>query len=112
MRKNIEKVRTNDVGECGSTSFSSNEMLTKEFVDELNFYTQLEYDKDIWTLENGNLEFLPEDQGNGSVDEINVDAPNEIVAIYDLNGNRLNEIQNGVNIVVYKGGCVRKIVKI
>jgi len=29
-----------------------------------------------------------------------------------LNGNRLNEIQNGVNIVVYKGGCVRKIVKI
>lgn len=63
-------------------------------------------------LENGNLEFLPEDQGNGSVDEINVDAPNEIVAIYDLNGNRLNEIQNGVNIVVYKGGCVRKIVKI
>lgn len=112
VRKNIEKVRINDVGECGSTSFSSNEMLTKEFVDELNFYTQLEYDKDIWTLENGNLEFLPEDQGNGSVDEINVDAPNEIVAIYDLNGNRLNEIQNGVNIVVYKGGCVRKIVKI
>ena len=46
------------------------------------------------------------------VNDVNLDAVDEIVAIYDLSGNSKKNIANGINIIVYKSGKIVKLLKI
>lgn len=110
--RTVKKVSYNDIGECGSTSYSKEEMRTKDFVSELNFYTKLEYDKDMWGLDDyGNLVLLLKEETTGIANAVHSNNSNDIVAIYDLKGNKTDHIQKGFNIIIYRSGKVKKIVK-
>ena len=110
--RTVQKVSNDDIGECGSTSYSKEEMRTKDFVSELNFFTQMEYDKDLWGLDNyGNLILITEEGATGITNIVHSNNSKNIVAIYDLNGNKIANVQKGFNIIVYGDGRVKKVVK-
>lgn len=85
--RSVYKVGDNATKENGSTAFSSLQMNTQSFVDELNLYSQLEFDEDYWTLESGKLKIkqksMTEDSGIEIINEAEAPA---IVGIYSLNG--------------------------
>ena len=62
---NDNKVKFNNNGANGSSSFSRSQMHTTTFIDEINFCTKLEYDKPLWCLKNGELALLPLEDVNG-----------------------------------------------
>ena len=45
------------------------------------------------------------------VNDVDFDAVDEKVAIYDLSGNSKENIANGINIIVYKSGKIVKLLK-
>ena len=110
--KTVKMVQYDDIGECGSTSYSSEEMQTEGFVNELNFFTKMEYDKDLWRLdEYGNLAFLLD---NEATDISNVKCSTHsknIIGVYDLNGRRLNTLKKGLNVILYEDGQTKKYIK-
>ncbi len=55
VNKNVSKVQSNSTKENGSTSYSSTQMNTQSFVDEVNFYSKLEFDEENWCLNENNI---------------------------------------------------------
>lgn len=110
--KNITKVQTDRICENGSTSFSESQMHTQSFIDELNFYSQLAFDDDYWTLSNGKLSIKRSDEGAG-IDNINTDNEKSILMIYDLRGNAMgssiDRLEPGIYIIKYTD-VVRKVI--
>lgn len=49
--------------------------------------------------------------GETGIDGVVCDKDVQVVAIYDIAGNRLPQMEKGVNIVVLSDGSARKIVK-
>ena len=110
--KTVKKVSSNDIGECGSTSYSSRGMRTINFVEELNTFTQMEYEKVFWKLDaNGDLVLLTGEETTGVTNTIYSNNSNDIIAIYDLNGHRIDKLQKGFNVIVYRDGKKRKYIK-
>ena len=62
---NDNKVKFNNNGANGSSSFSRSQMMTSAFLDEINFCTQMEYGKALWCLKNGEIALLPLEDVNG-----------------------------------------------
>ena len=72
----------------------------------------MEYDKDLWGLDNyGNLILITEEGATGITNIVHSNNSKNIVAIYDLNGNKIANVQKGFNIIVYGDGRVKKVVK-
>lgn len=108
--RNVSMVKSDSTGENGSTSFSEAEMNTQSFVDELNFYSQLEFDTDSWCLnEDGKLSLKNE---NNSLTEVYDSDNNAPTRIYSVNGiyvgNSLDDLEPGTYII-RKGNSSQKI---
>ena len=87
-------------------------MRTINFVEELNTFTQMEYEKDFWKLDaNGDLVLLTGEETTGVTNTIYSNNSNDIIAIYDLNGHRIDKLQKGFNVIVYRDGKKRKYIK-
>lgn len=103
VSKHISKCDTNSTKENGSTSFSKSQMNTQPFVDELNFYSQLEYGEDYWVLESGKLKIKPKNQNGASGVEIAETDSSAIISIYSIDGlkikKRIEELEPGVYII-------------
>lgn len=84
VSKTVSKCETNSTMENGSTSFSKYQMNTQTFVDELNFYSQLEFDEDYWELKDGKLCIKQQDV-NTAVYDIEVDSV-DTFDIYTIQG--------------------------
>ncbi len=104
VNKTINKVEFNKTCEDGSTSFSKSQMNTQSFVDELNFYSQLEFDKDFWELKSGKLSIIQSQSQEGIIETIN-DYNNSIIGIYNLNGievgTSIEDLISGIYIIRY-----------
>lgn len=112
VSKSITRVETDRICENGSTSFSESQMHTQSFVDELNFYSQLAFDEDYWTMTDGKLSIKRSDGGAG-IENIKIDNDKSILMIYDLHGNALGVstdcLEPGIYIVKYTD-MVRKVI--
>lgn len=102
VSKNISKCETDRTMENGSTSFSKSQMNTQDFVDELNFYSQLEFDEDYWTLESGKLSIKWDNSGDAGIESVKADQ-DTIIGIYSLQGywvgTKIEELSSGIYIV-------------
>lgn len=100
VSKTISKCLVNLTEEDGSTSFSKNQMCTQSFVDELNFYSQLEFDEDYWELKDGKL-CIKHKNINSGIDHIEVELPDTY--IYTVQGvyvgNSMDNLTPGIYIV-------------
>ena len=54
---------------------------------------------------------IDEDEEVTGIEEVESSDNNNIIAIFDINGRKLNELKNGVNIVKYADGTTKKISK-
>lgn len=94
--------RSFEKGSDGSTSFSSVQMQTPAFLEELNMYSLLETDEGpLWTQDsNGGFPYLAKLHGATSV---NPPTTEEITShdqiIYNLSGQRLDKPHKGINII-------------
>lgn len=84
VTKSVTKCLANDTKENGSTAFSKSEMNTQSFVDELNLYSQLEFDEDYWELVSGKLS-IKQDNDNGGVGAIEADQ-DKTCCVYNTQG--------------------------
>lgn len=94
--------RSFERGNDGSTSFSSVQMQTPAFLEELNMYSLLETDEDpLWTQDsNGGYPYVAElYQKASGIEDVVVDGIEENVPIYNLSGQRLTAPKKGINII-------------
>ena len=54
---------------------------------------------------------IDEDEEATGIENVEASTNDSIIAIYDVNGRKLNALQNGVNIVKYADGTIKKISK-
>lgn len=54
---------------------------------------------------------IDEDEEVTGIEEVESSDNNNIIAIFDINGRKLNELKNGINIVKYADGTTKKISK-
>lgn len=109
VNSSVSKVATNENKINGSTSFSSSQMNSQNFVNEINLYTQLEYGRDYWGLDDaGRLTLLKAGVIN-KVSTIKKSEDKIIISIYDINGLKRSKMQKGVNIIRYSDGTSRKV---
>lgn len=97
VNKSLNKVAINLTEIKGNANYSSIQMNTQEFVDELNFYSQLKYDNDYWTLRNGIL-FPFDERLDSGVSEL-VNDPQIIdssFSIYDIQGHYIGKRLEGL----------------
>ena len=90
-------------------------MNTQSFVDELNFYSQLEFDEDYWTLEAGKLKIKQDSANeNSGIDKVNVDS-STIIGVYSLRGykvaNGIEDLSPGIYIIKTQKSVKKIIVK-
>lgn len=94
--------RSFERGNDGSTSFSSVQMQTPAFLEELNMYSLLETDEDpLWTQDsNGGYPYVAElYQKASGIEDVVVDGIEENVPVYNLSGQRLTAPKKGINII-------------
>lgn len=109
VNSSVSKIRVNENMINGSTSFSSLQMNSQNFVNEINLYTQLEYGEDYWGLDDaGRLTLLKAGVIN-KVPTIKKSENSKIISIHDVNGLKRSKMQKGVNIVRYSDGTSRKV---
>lgn len=105
----VSKVEYDRIGENGSTSFSSSEMDTQSFLDEVNFYSRLQYGTNNWCIDDsGHLAISYEDEPN-FISSVEADNKKSIIEIYNINGLRISYLQPGINIVRLSDGSFKKI---
>lgn len=96
----MDITRTIEVGRNGSDAFSSEQMRSAAFLEELNMYPTLEMDGPIWTQDNkGGYPYIAELYKTTSVV---VPKANESISnrtIYNLSGQRLDKARKGINII-------------
>lgn len=109
VNKSISKVRSNTTSDYGSNAFSSAQMNSMSFINEVNFFTQMEFDRDLWGLDaGGRLMLLPENL-NGI--DIIINKKKKADVIYDINGYKLTSKQKGLNIIVDHNGKTKKVIR-
>lgn len=109
--RDITKVRGDTQKENGSTSFSSTQMNSQDFVNELNIYSQLEFNTINWGLdENGKLILLYANAPD-AIEKIKTTPDYTTPEIYDLNGIKHNRKRRGINIIRYTNGKTQKIIE-
>lgn len=89
----------------GSTSYTSAQMQTPSFLEELNTYSTLEMDGPVWTQDEGGYPYIAKlhvGTGIGPIIDKKGDAN-----IYTLSGQRLTSPKKGINIVGGKKVVVR-----
>lgn len=98
-------------GNDGSTSFSSDEMKTSAFLEELNLYSTLNMDGPIWAQDsNGGYPYIKKlYETSGISNNVRVSKVRQ-QGIYDLSGRKLNKLQRGVNILQTESGIMKKMV--
>lgn len=82
----------------GSTSFSSNEMKTNNFLEELNFYPFLEYGKNVWSRDN-DYPYITDLYISTDINTVLQNDHRKNGKIYSLSGQRINKPQKGVVII-------------
>ncbi len=95
---NIQTTLNVKQSNSGSTAFSSAQMQTPGFLQELNMYSMFEMDGPVWTQDEGGYPYiakLHETSGIGSVFNEKKSDTN----IYTLSGQRLTSPKKGINIV-------------
>lgn len=94
---NVIKNITNGVSDVqgidGSASFSTAQMNSQAFVDEINFFNQLEFGTSPWGLdENGNLTLLSDEAL--TIENLQNDSEKTDAAIYNLQGIKMKDANN------------------
>ena len=106
-KKDIANFSNNDVsgvesatkGNCGSTNFSSEQMKTDDFLEELNMYSFLEEGNTVWTLGEDGFPCIKQNWQQ-TTDIYNIVIEESIYTpIYTLSGQRLAIPQKGINII-------------
>ena len=82
----------------GSTSFSSAQMQTSAFLDELNTYSIIEGDGAVWTQDEGGYPYIAKLHETSGISNIKMEIK-QSDKIYSLSGQRLNAPQKGINII-------------
>lgn len=86
-------------GYDGSTAFTSDQMQTSAFLEELNMYSNLNMDGPIWAQsENGGYPYIKALYETTGIKGVKVNK-NEDTRIFDLQGRRLQKPQKGINII-------------
>lgn len=90
-------------GYNGSTSYTSEQMRSNDFLDELNIYPQLNLGKPIWTADDDGYPCIEETHYFGGKETVGISnvSPSQdaAVPVYSISGQRLNAPRKGVNIV-------------
>jgi len=112
VSKNVSKVEGDGIAENGSISFSESQMHTQSFVDELNFYSQLEFDDDYWTLDLGKLSIKRNN------DEAGISLPEadcQSVRVYSMQGlfvgNSIEGLKPGIYIITTERSSSKIIIR-
>lgn len=88
----------------GSESFTSEQMKTAAFAEELNMYSILEMDGPVWKHDEGEYPYINAINEATAIEEVKVNKTQD-TAVYSLSGQRLQAPKKGINII---GG--RKVV--
>lgn len=91
-------------GYDGNTGFSSEQMQSSAFLEDLNMYSTLEMDGPIWTQDEG-YPFIA-NNWDSAVEAVNIDN-NKKPSVFSLSGLRLAKPQKGINIINGKKVIVR-----
>lgn len=85
-------------GNNGSTSFSSEQMKTNAFLEELNMYSMLEMDGPVWVQQEGGYPYIAKLHEQTSVRSPLADTETK-QPVFSLSGQRITAPRKGVNIV-------------
>ena len=95
---NNYKMTTDLNGTNGSTAFSSDQMKTSAFLEELNMYSTIEMDGPVWAQTEGDYPYIKELKSTTGI--INNKKANIADShVYTLSGQRLSAPKKGINIV-------------
>ncbi len=84
----------------GSTSFSSTQMQTPSFLEELNMYSMLEMDGPVWAQDaGGGYPYIAALYEASGVTPVLKDGKDRDFPVFSLSGQRLAAPQKGINIV-------------
>ena len=84
----------------GSTSFSSSQMQTTAFLDELNMFSMFEMEGPKWTMpDNVGFPYIAEFYQPSAVRDIRTIRNSNATPIYNLRGQRLASPQKGIDII-------------
>ena len=90
--------RTIEDGFDGSESFTSEQMKTAAFAEELNMYSIFEMDGPIWKHVEGEYPYIKAINEATAIDKVKVDKT-QGGAVYNLSGQRLTAPRKGINII-------------
>lgn len=90
--------RTIEDGLDGSESFTSEQMKTAAFAEELNMYSILEMDGPVWKHVEGEYPYIKALNEATAIDEVKVDKA-QGGAVYSLSGQRQHAPKKGINII-------------
>lgn len=82
----------------GSTAFTSAQMQTPAFLEELNMYPTLEMDGPVWTQDEGGFPYIAKLHETSAINPVLIEGIDND-AIYTLSGQRLAFPQKGINII-------------
>jgi hypothetical protein len=82
----------------GSTAFSSAQMQTPAFLEELNMYPMLEMDGPVWTQDEGGFPYIAKLHEASAINPVLIEGKSNC-AIYTLSGQRLAAPRTGINII-------------
>ena len=82
----------------GTTTFTSEQMKTSTFLEELNLYSTLEGDGAVWTQEEGGYPYIAKLRETSGISNIKMDDM-QSDKIYTLSGQRLTSPKKGLNII-------------
>ena len=85
-------------GYNGSTSFSSVQMQSDAFLEELNVYPILEFEKAVWTRDNS-YPYIAELHESTAIQPVIAGKDKDNCSIFFLSGQRLDFPRKGINIV-------------
>lgn len=103
---NIQTTLNVKQSNSGSTAFSSAQMQTPAFLQELNMYPMFEMDGPVWTQDVGSYPYIAKLHEVSGISSVYIDKKSD-TNIYTLSGQRLTSPKKGINIVGGKKVIVR-----
>lgn len=91
--------RTIEDGLNGSTAFSSEQMKTSAFLEELNLYSTLEMEGPVWSQGEGHYPYITKNYGTTDIRTVQAETSKSSVPIFSLSGQRLDKPRKGINII-------------
>ena len=84
----------------GSTAFTSDQMQTPAFLEELNMYSMLEMDGPVWAQDAvGGYPYIAKLYETSGVGTVSMERSNVCASIYSLSGQQLTAPRKGMNII-------------